>query len=179
MLKYKIINSSLNYKDKKYSKFIDINKIINKIFNKINKKNIYFSIKFNNNNIYNYYYNIIKIKGGSVIDTIKKDDIDISLLICTNEKKSNEIGIGSDGIVYKPPYCPIIKYNINIDEKKIDFVDNVDFLKKIINEYYDNEIETLLNDNYIGKIIKKEKDINEILKIMILNDIKIKFLQKK
>lgn len=185
MIKYKIIKSSINYKDNRFYNYSNNDKIIKRLFNKTDKNIIHFTIQFDNNNVINY---TVKRKyiGGKLFDDIntyiEKNHVHTLPVI-----KSKKIGEGSEGVIYLPPKNNnIISLDIftllNISNILPDTSNpKIKLLRDIIQKYSDNDINELLNESYVGKNYNmvNEGILNKKIKNAIFVDIKIKFLQKK
>lgn len=175
---YKIINSSIKFKDIRYYPFKNIENIAKRLFKKTTKKTIHFTIIFKNNNkefkytIKNKKNNFF-IKGGALISFNNEEEcyIDIGGDKSTFFKQEiKELDKGSEGIIVIPPILPLkitIKDTFDSDLSK-------NYLNSVI-------IKQIFTDNYVGKIFfdSSYDNMDSIIKDYINNDIKIRTIKKK
>ena len=175
---YKIINSSIKFKDIRYYPFKNIENIAKRLFKKTTKKTIHFTIIFKNNNKEFKYTiknkkNIFFIKGGALISFNNEEEcyIDIGGDKSTFFKQEiKELDKGSEGIIVIPPILPL----------KITIKDT---FNSYLSKYYLNSltINKIFTDNYVGKIFfdNSYNNMDSIIKDYINNDIKIRTIKKK
>ena len=175
---YKIINSSIRFKDIRYYPFKNIENIAKRLFKKTTKKTIHFTIIFKNNNKEFKYTiknkkNIFFIKGGALISFNNEEEcyIDIGGDKSTFFKQEiKELDKGSEGIIVIPPILPL----------KITIKDT---FNSYLSKYYLNSltINKIFTDNYVGKIFfdNSYNNMDSIIKDYINNDIKIRTIKKK